>query len=258
MTLELYKPEEAEQLHNILTAAIDAKEDSDPTRRQRLVQMEMVDSEALARYAEQYLSNPEYMHNQTREEAAGFLEFSARAGSVGKTEDEKAQMDESLALIRRNPHLSKTFGVVSDIVYQYFHDLEAVSTTLEGEEREELQAATKNMLAEAEVGFFSRELLPYMFYGMSEESRGVKSIEGMFEKALTNAQGKGAFRMNGTCPFGNKITSVMDLAPQRDPNNPENVDIVGQKPCALPTFIFNEILQDMRASLDVNADASHD
>lgn len=256
MNIELYNPRQADALHDVLLAAADARQDPDPTRRQRLVQMEMVQGDVIAKYAEQYLSDPDYLSRPTREEQAGFLEFSARAGSVGSTEAEKEQLDDALKLIRQNPHLSKTFGVISDIVYEYMHDLDAVASTLEGENAQELQAATKNMLGEAEIGFFSRELLPYMFYGMADDVRGAPSIEGVFEKALQNARGNGAFITKGTCPFGNKISSVMDLAPEKSEFGQVRVR-TGEKDCALPTFIFNEILTDIRMSAAAKETPAH-
>lgn len=248
MLLELYKPDEFEAVTDILRSSVLNTDDPDPIRKKRKMQMQMVHTETLARYAAQYLSDPNYLNNVTNEQEKGFLEFSARAGALGKTEAEKALLGDAMKLVRQNPHLSKTFGIISEIAYQYFHDLDCIAQSLSQDPEDEIAKAAEEMFAEAGIGFFSRELLLYMFYGISQQVRGVESISGVFERALNNAKGKGAFKVKGTCPFGSKISSLLDIAPIREPET-GRLHVLQNETCALPTFIFNEILTDLKQSI---------
>lgn len=243
-TFAMYKPDECRAILEIVNRSIIDSDDPDQKKQRRKIQMGMVDGEALQRYALHYLSDSSYLSLQTREEKQGFWEFSSRARTLGDTEEATQTLYDAIKLIENNQHLSKTFGVIADIAYQYFHDVNAVAKTISNDHDGKIKGAAAEMLSEAGVGFFTRELLVYMFFGLSKEVRGVNSIQGIFEKALNNAKGKGVFRIKGTCPFGSQISSLLDVAPRRDPKTGK-VNVVGSEPCALPTFVFNDILDSL-------------
>lgn len=210
MDQELHKPDEVDGLESVISRMCEVKPGSDKFIEQLYVSS--IDVDVIKRYIEDYLSDPEYSTKESPEtiRASGpNLDFTFRALDI------LADTDTSISDVKQEEALKLTLAKISEPILRYFSDLKSVSGSFDYDahiankaDQTTVSRAINRMQDDAEKGFFSRELLPYMLADMPQDQREADKDSSFFEAAFKNAKSNDAFTQSDwevTCPFSRRL-----------------------------------------------------
>lgn len=255
MNSELQKPDEYDALCGVIKNMCAVEWDADDARALQKRRVASVDVHVISRYIENYLCDQEY---KTRSSPEALKVLYSKESFTDRGAWVIHSQKQSISDAINEEELKKTFSKISEAVLQYFKDLETVKGTFNRDDfcngldhNTSVGLSVTIMREEAEKGFFSRELLPFMLAGMSQQQRDAEKDNSFFEAAFKNAKSNNAFSEEvddaGHCPFSRRLASILALKPHRDPETGK-VTIIGKEPGALPAFIHNEIENGIGAS----------